>query len=244
MDGVEKLGAVGFDKSSMRQFMMWDPRKTDEPFHTMDLDQSAGAIMPFYDNDVNVRLGFDAGNGAVGFVCVRFALGFLIRMFFSSVELSFSPLFQIMYLAGKGDGSIKYFEVNNEAPFIHYIDENRSNEPKKGLAFLPKRCVDTTQCEIARGLRLLTNWIEVVSFQVPRKADTFQKDIYPDTYAGIPSMTSDAWLAGANTAPIMRSLQPGAGGAAAAGGVQRQASFVVSKSAAQEVEGPSCPCFS
>ncbi len=56
MDAVDKLGAVGFDKSSMRQFMMWDPRNTAEPFHTLDLDQSAGAIMPFYDNDVNVRI--------------------------------------------------------------------------------------------------------------------------------------------------------------------------------------------
>jgi len=192
MDSVSKIGAVGFDKSSMRQFMMWDPRNTAEPFHTLDLDQSAGAIMPFWDNDVN-----------------------------------------ILYLAGKGDGSIKYFEVTDEAPFVHYIDENRSNEPQKGLALLPKRNVDTSQCEIARYLRLLTNWIEIVSFQVPRKADTFQKDIYPDTYAGVPSMSADEWLAGANNPIVVKSLQPGAAGAAVAGTPK---AFVAAKSAAHEVE--------
>jgi len=191
MDSVDKIGAVGFDKSSMRQFLMWDPRKTDTPFHTMDIDQSAGAIMPFYDNDIN-----------------------------------------ILYLAGKGDGTIKYFEVTDEAPFVHYIDQNQSNDPQKGLALLPKRAVDTTTCEIAKFLRLLNNWMEIISFQVPRKADTFQKDIYPDTYAGVPSMSADEWLGGANTPPVLRSLAPGAAGPAA--GAAK--AFVAAKSPQQELE--------
>ena len=190
MDAANKLGAVGFDKSSMRQFAMWDPRNTAEPFHVLDLDQSAGAFMPFYDGDTG-----------------------------------------ILFLAGKGDGSVKYFEINSDAPYVHYIDEHRSNEPQKGLALIPKRMVDTTVCEIARGLRLCNNWVEVVSFQVPRKADVFQKDIYPDAAAGIPSMTADEWVAGANADLILRSMKPGdapAAGAAAS-------SFVVGKSPAQEL---------
>ena len=36
---VGKLGAAGFDKSSMRQFAMWDPRNTEQPFQVVDLDQ-------------------------------------------------------------------------------------------------------------------------------------------------------------------------------------------------------------
>ena len=39
MDGVQKLGAVGFDKSSLRQFALWDPRNPAQPFHVTDLDQ-------------------------------------------------------------------------------------------------------------------------------------------------------------------------------------------------------------
>jgi hypothetical protein len=54
MDSVGKLGAAGFDKSSMRQFAMWDPRNTAQPFHVVDLDQSAGAFMPFFDGDTGV----------------------------------------------------------------------------------------------------------------------------------------------------------------------------------------------
>jgi len=192
LDSVDKIGAVGFDKSSMRQLMLWDPRKTDEPFHTMDIDNGAGAIMPFFDNDVS-----------------------------------------ILYLAGKGDGGIKYFEVTGEAPYVHFIDEARSNDPQKGLALLPKRNVDTTVCEIGRYLRLLTNWCEIVSFQVPRKADTFQKDIYPETYAGVPSMSADEWLAGGNNPPVLKSLQPGAAGAAMAS----PKAFVAAKTpSAAEVE--------
>ena len=116
---------------------------------------------------------------------------------------------------------------------MHFIDDARSNDPQKGLALLPKRNVDTTVCEIGRYLRLLTNWCEIVSFQVPRKADTFQKDIYPETYAGIPSMSADEWLAGGNKPPVLKSLQPGAGGAA----MSSPKAFVAAKTpSAAEVE--------
>lgn len=190
MDSVGKLGAVGFDASSQRQLMVWDPRNTAVPFTTVELDQSAGAIMPFYDNDVN-----------------------------------------ILFLAGKGDGGVKYFEVNNDAPFVHFIDEARSNEPQKGFARLPKRSVDTSVCELAKCLRLLNNMVEIVSFQVPRKADTFQKDIYPDTYAGVPSQSAADYASGGNAEPVLKSLAPGAAAVPAAG----SGKFVAAKPAAQEI---------
>lgn len=193
MDAVGKLGAAGFDKSSMRQFAMWDPRNTAQPFHVLDLDQSAGAFMPWFDGDTS-----------------------------------------ILYLAGKGDGTVKYFEVTGDEPYIHFIDEHRSNEPQKGLAFIPKRMCDTTVCEIMKGLRLCNSWVEVVSFQVPRKADAFQKDIYPDAYAGIAAMSADQWAAGANAEPPLRSMKPG-DAAPAAGGSGAQAAFVAAKSPAQEL---------
>lgn len=52
---------------------------------------------------------------------------------------------------------------------------------------------------------------------MPRKsADTFQKDLYPDTYAGIPALTADQWAAGQNATPAKKSMKPGAAGAASA----------------------------
>ena len=97
-------------------------------------------------------------------------------------------------------------------PYAHFIDSYRSNVAQKGLAFLPKVACDTTTCEIARALRLCRDWVEPVSFQVPRKSDNFQADIFPDAYAGMPSMSCEDWLAGKNTPPPRRSMAPGKGG--------------------------------
>eukprot|EP00455_Lapot_gusevi_P010982 TRINITY_DN1503_c0_g1_i2.p1 TRINITY_DN1503_c0_g1~~TRINITY_DN1503_c0_g1_i2.p1 ORF type:complete len:460 (-),score=201.54 TRINITY_DN1503_c0_g1_i2:332-1648(-) len=191
IDNHGLLGAVGFDRSSLRQMGFWDPRNMGDPLHVVDIDQSAGALMPFYDPDTS-----------------------------------------ILYLAGKGDGNLRYYELVNERPYCHYIDEHRSNDPQKGAAVLPKRACDTSVVEISRFLRLLTNWIEVVSFQVPRKTDNFQRDIYPDTYAGVPSMTCAEWWAGANTPAPLRSMNPAQAPAAAA---SPAAAFQVGRSEVEEL---------
>jgi len=80
---------------------------------------------------------------------------------------------------------------------------------KKGVAFLPKRSCDTSKCEIAVSLRLIRDRVVPISFQVPRKSDLFQKDLYPDTYAGIPSVSSEEWLAGQSKPPKKISMKPG-----------------------------------
>ena len=51
---------------------------------------------------------------------------------------------------------------------------------------------------------------------MPRKADSFQKDIFPDAFAGVPSMSAAEWLHGGNTAAITRSMKPGSDAAVAA----------------------------
>lgn len=50
------------------------------------------------------------------------------------------------------------------------------------------------------------------SFFKKLQSDAFQEDIYPDTFAGVPSLTADEWLAGENRPPVLRSLRPGEGG--------------------------------
>lgn len=171
MENRNMLCVVGFSKTSVRKIGLWDPRKTNEKLHEIDIDQSAGVLMPFYDPDISV-----------------------------------------LYLGGKGDGTIRYYELVDEAPFIHFLDVYRSNEPQKGLCFLNKRACDTTKTEIAKALRLCRNWVEPVSFQVPRKSDNFQADLFPDSYAGIPSMTADEWLSGVNKPPPLSSMNPGKAG--------------------------------
>jgi len=129
----------------------------------------------------------------------------------------FDPDNMILYLAGKGDASIRYWEVVNEEPFLHFLSEFRDTESVKGCNFVPKRAVDTKTCEIAVAFRIMKDLVSPVSFCVPRKSDLFQTDIYPDTYAGVPSVTAAEWLAGTDKPVIKRGMKPGS--AAAQGGV-------------------------
>lgn len=44
-------------------------------------------------------------------------------------------------------------------------------------------------------------------FAVPRKAETFQADIYPDTPGPYPALSADEWIAGIDRDPILVSMQ-------------------------------------
>jgi WD40 repeat protein len=115
----------------------------------------------------------------------------------------------ILFLAGKGDGNIRYYEIVDEAPYIHYLSEFKSATPQRGLAFYPKRGLNVSECEIARALKLTPNKIEPISFRVPRKSELFHDDLFPDTFSGEPSLTADEWLSGKNAEPKTMSLAPG-----------------------------------
>ncbi|XP_064869996.1 coronin-2B [Oncorhynchus nerka] len=39
----------------------------------------------------------------------------------------------MLYLAGKGDGNIRYYEITTEKPYLQYLMEFRSPAPQKGL---------------------------------------------------------------------------------------------------------------
>jgi len=165
MDNKGFIGAVGGSKTAMRQLQIWDPRKLVKAVSNIDVDQSAGNIIPHYDPDNS-----------------------------------------IMYLAGKGDAGIKYFEIVEEDPYAHFLAEYRSNDSQKGVCFLPRRGLDAKSCEIAKGLRLMRDSVIPVSFQVPRKGDQFQADLYPDTFAGKATNDVEGYLGGKDTPPELATM--------------------------------------
>jgi WD40 repeat protein len=115
----------------------------------------------------------------------------------------------VLYLAGKGDGNIRYYETVDEDPFIFYLSEYKSNVPQRGLAMFPKTGLDTASCEINRLLKVTQNAVEPISFNVPRKSDIFQDDLYPPTFSGEATLTADEWFSGKNGEPKTVQLGPG-----------------------------------
>ncbi|KAL9912317.1 coronin-1C-A isoform X2 [Glossina fuscipes] len=122
----------------------------------------------------------------------------------------YDPDTNLIYLCGKGDSVIRYFEVTPEAPFVHYINTFQTPDPQRGIGMMPKRGCDVTTCEIAKFYRLNNNGLcQVISMTVPRKSDLFQEDLYPDTLAEDAAVTAEEWITGTDADPITFSLKGG-----------------------------------
>ncbi|KAK2708125.1 coronin-1C-A-like [Artemia franciscana] len=123
----------------------------------------------------------------------------------------YDPDTNLVYLCGKGDSVIRYFEITPEAPFVHYINTFQTSDPQRGIGIMPKRGCDVSSCEIARFYRLNNSGLcQVISMTVPRKSELFQEDLYPDTPGDVPALTFDEWHAGEDKPPTLISLKGGA----------------------------------
>lgn len=113
---------------------------------------------------------------------------------------------QMLYLAGKGDGNIRYYEYQNDK--FEYLSEHRSTNPQRGIAFLPKRGVNTHDNEIMRAFKTVDDaYVEPISFVVPRRSETFQEDIYPPTVGSEPAFSSSEWFSGKTGLPPKFSME-------------------------------------
>ncbi|XP_012548210.1 coronin-1C-A isoform X1 [Bombyx mandarina] len=120
----------------------------------------------------------------------------------------YDPDTNLVYLCGKGDSVIRYFEVTPEPPFVHYINTFQTPDPQRGIGMMPKRGCDVATCEIAKFYRLNNSGLcQVVSMTVPRKSELFQEDLYPDTLSDEASLTADEWLQGEDAEPCTMSLK-------------------------------------
>ncbi|XP_077996592.1 uncharacterized protein LOC144449917 isoform X2 [Glandiceps talaboti] len=115
----------------------------------------------------------------------------------------------VMFLAGKGDGNIRYYEIVSDGTGFHYLSEYKSASPQRGLGSMPKRGLDFSRCEIMRFFKLhsVAGIVEPVGMIVPRKSDMFQDDIYPDTPSPEPSLSAKEWLSGIDRDPILMSVR-------------------------------------
>ncbi|KAK4313656.1 hypothetical protein Pmani_015011 [Petrolisthes manimaculis] len=118
---------------------------------------------------------------------------------------------RVVFVAGKGDGNIRYYEITDSPPYCHYLNQYITGEPQRGFGVMPKRGCKVSQCEIFRFFKLYATKAicEPVSMIVPRKSDQFQPDLYPDTASPTPALSAEEWLAGTNRGPVLMSMKTG-----------------------------------
>jgi len=157
----------------------------------------------------------------------------------------YDPDTNLLYLCGKGDSVIRYFEITAEPPFVHYINTFQTPDPQRGMGFMPKRGCDVSTCEMSRFYRLNNNgFCQIIQFKVPRKSELFQEDLYPDTQADIPAITAEEWWNEKRDAePVLISM------ANSVGSVSRQEEFLVTRKPIPNIlnkspRGPNCPVAS
>ncbi|KAJ1881692.1 Coronin-like protein crn1 [Coemansia sp. RSA 486] len=118
----------------------------------------------------------------------------------------YDPSTRMLYVGGKGDGNIRYYEFADDQ--LHELSMYSSSEPQRGLGVMPKRGVDVAHCEIMRFFKVASNsLVEPISFRVPRKSEAFQQDIYPPAFAGVPAMTAQEFFAGKNAEPRLVDME-------------------------------------
>ncbi|XP_065841761.1 coronin-1A-like [Oscarella lobularis] len=186
-----------------KRIRVWDPRKGGDavsfPGH-----EGSKASHVVYLNDDN-RL-FTAGSSRMSerqyamWDSRKATKPFTIEMIDTSsgvLHPYYDPDTNLMFLAGKGDANIRYYEIVNESPYCFYISTYSSKAAQRGIGILPKRAVNTSKCEVFRMYKLLpTPSCEIVSFTVPRKSDLFQDDLYPPCYSGEPSISIEDFMGG------------------------------------------------
>jgi len=63
---------------------------------------------------------------------------------------SYSVVLDVATVLLQGDSVIRYFEVTDDAPFVHYLNCYQSSDPQRGIGWMPKRGLNVNACEIAR----------------------------------------------------------------------------------------------
>jgi len=111
-----------------------------------------------------------------------------------------------LYLAGKGDGNIRYFEYENDK--FEFLSEYKSGDPQRGIAFVPRRGINVHENEVMRAYKTVNDsYVEPISFTVPRRAEVFQSDIYPPATGIKPAVSAAEWLSGKDGIPSKIDLE-------------------------------------
>lgn len=126
-----------------------------------------------------------------------------------------------MFLAGKGDTIIRYYELNfNENNQVNCVKSNEfqsSKEPIAGICMLPKRTCNVVNTETSKLLKLTIDSVIPISFITPRAENLkgfFHDDIFVPTRSKTSTYRAEDWIESVHNLskpcpqPIYESLRP------------------------------------
>jgi len=119
----------------------------------------------------------------------------------------------LLFFAGKGDGAIKFYEVDPaEEPkhIVFHLGQFTSNNATSAACTLPRRSCDVSSTEIIRIYKIsLKGTVVPLHFQVPRRSEVFSEELYPPARGDEPALTKEEWFEGKNSTPKLISLEGG-----------------------------------
>ena len=69
--------------------------------------------------------------------------------------INISNVLLIALFTFKGEAQIRYFEITDEPPYLHFLTSHSCQDSQKAFCFMAKRGMDVTKCEIARYEQIL-----------------------------------------------------------------------------------------
>lgn len=114
----------------------------------------------------------------------------------------YDPMTSMVYLGGRGDGKIVYYELVDDELFDLFAFNSTS--PQRGLGWVPNKALDTQTHEVARVYKVHEKFIEPISFRVPLKTEGFLNSVYKEVEAGLPALTAAEWKSGKTRRPLVK----------------------------------------
>jgi hypothetical protein len=205
---------------SDKKFRLWDIRNGSNPLvkECMPHTSSKSFSVEFISSDLLFTVGFDKMDGGREYtIWDKRNLDQCVSKTKIDQGSSFYTTFfdwdqHILYLSGKGDREIKFYEVIDKHPYIEYLTEYKSNSPNAAICKFPKSSVNVMKHEISRFMKLTNeSSIEPISFHLLRNETIdkyFQEDVFPDTWDETSSITSNEFFEGKEIKIQKVSLKP------------------------------------
>ncbi|KAM9305473.1 coronin-7-like [Gastrophryne carolinensis] len=123
------------------------------------------------------------------------------------------PLYDVdtglLILAAQGESTMYCMEVNTESPSLVQLSQCVTEQLSRGLALVPKLCLDVMNSELLRLLQLTDRFIIPISYSVPRKAvQDIPLDLFPDTPGCTAPHSAQSWWLGENKQVEKVSMDP------------------------------------